>query len=384
MKKLIFKKFSKDLGKFFLLSSLSVTLIVWVIQAVNFLDLVTEDGHGFSIYFQYTLLSLPKIFSKILPFIYFASLFFIILKYENSNELIIFWTIGIKKIQFVNILIKFSIFYLILQIIFTTIIVPASLDKARSFIRSSNVDFFASIIKEKKFIDTVKNLTMFIEEKDKNGNLKNIFLKEKFGEDNSQIIYAQTGKVINKNNTNVLTLYDGKILNNENQKTTIIKFSKTELNLSRFSTKTTTTPKMQEMSTNELIACIFLLKNLSNSFFAKKFDKLSSNQNCQENKFKENIQEISKRIVVPLYIPILSLIASLVIIRSKDDYNFLKYKFLLFLFGVFVIIISEISIKYSSVSTFQNLLITLIPILLFIIIYIYFIKKFKMPNLANQ
>ena len=345
MKKLIFKKFSKDLGKFFLLSSLSVTLIVWVIQAVNFLDLVTEDGHGFSIYFQYTLLSLPKIFSKILPFIYFASLFFIILKYENSNELIIFWTIGIKKIQFVNILIKFSIFYLILQIIFTTIIVPASLDKARSFIRSSNVDFFGSIIKEKKFIDTVKNLTMFIEEKDKNGNLKNIFLKEKFGEDNSQIIYAQTGKVINRNNTNVLTLYDGKILNNENQKTTILKFSKTELNLSRFSTKTTTTPKMQEMSTNELIACIFLLKNLSNSFFAKKFDKLSSNQNCQENKFKENIQEISKRIVVPLYIPILSLIASLVIIRSKDDYNFLKYKFLLFLFGVFVIIISEISIK---------------------------------------
>ena len=384
MKKLIFKKFSKDLGKFFLLSSLSVTLIVWVIQAVNFLDLVTEDGHGFSIYFQYTLLSLPKIFSKILPFIYFASLFFIILKYENSNELIIFWTIGIKKIQFVNILIKFSIFYLILQIIFTTIIVPASLDKARSFIRSSNVDFFASIIKEKKFIDTVKNLTMFIEEKDKNGNLKNIFLKEKFGEDNSQIIYAQTGKVINRNNTNVLTLYDGKILNNENQKTTILKFSKTELNLSRFSTKTTTTPKMQEMSTNELIACIFLLKNLSNSFFAKKFDKLSSNQNCQENKFKENIQEISKRIVVPLYIPILSLIASLVIIRSKDDYNFLKYKFLLFLFGVFVIIISEISIKYSSVSTFQNLSITLIPILLFIIIYIYFIKKFKISNLANQ
>ena len=384
MKKLIFKKFSKDLGKFFLLSSVSVTVIVWVIQAVNFLDLVTEDGHGFIIYFQYTLLSLPKIFSKILPFIYFASLFFIILKYENSNELIIFWTIGIKKIQFVNILIKFSIFYLILQIIFTTIIVPASLDKARSFIRSSNVDFFASIIKEKKFIDTVKNLTMFIEEKDKNGNLKNIFLKEKFGENNSQIIYAQTGKIINRNNTNVLTLYDGKILNNENQKTTILKFSKIELNLSRFSTKTTTTPKMQEMSTNELIACIFLLKNLSNSFFAKKFDKLSSNQNCQENKFKENIQEISKRIVVPLYIPILSLIASLVIIRSKDDYNFLKYKFLLFLFGVFVIIISEISIKYSSVSTFQNLSITLIPILLFIIIYIYFIKKFKISNLANQ
>mgnify|MGYP000868784871 CR=1 FL=1 len=71
MKKLIFKKFAKDLTKFVLLASISVTLIVWVIQAVNFLDLVTEDGHGFKIYFLYTSLSLPKIFSKIIIFIFF-------------------------------------------------------------------------------------------------------------------------------------------------------------------------------------------------------------------------------------------------------------------------------------------------------------------------
>ena len=81
MKKLIFKKFAKDVFQFFLLVSISISLIVWVIQAVNFLDIVTEDGHGFKVYFLYTLLSLPKIFSKILPFIYFISLFYIFLKY---------------------------------------------------------------------------------------------------------------------------------------------------------------------------------------------------------------------------------------------------------------------------------------------------------------
>ena len=176
MKKLIFKKFAKVVFQFFLLVSISISLIVWVIQAVNFLDIVTEDGHGFRVYFLYTLLSLPKIFSKILPFIYFISLFYIILKYENENELIIFWTIGIKKIEFVNILLKFSIFYLLLQLLFTTYIVPTSLDKARSYIRGSNVDLFYSIIQEKKFIDVVKDLTIFVEEKDFNGDLKNIFL----------------------------------------------------------------------------------------------------------------------------------------------------------------------------------------------------------------
>ncbi len=163
MKKLIFKKFAKDVFQFFLLVSISISLIVWVIQAVNYLDIVTEDGHGFRVYFLYTLLSLPKIFSKIFPFIYFISLFYIILKYENDNELIIYWTIGIKKIEFVNVLLKFSIFYLILQLLLTTFLVPMTLDKARSFIRSSNVDLFSSIVQEKKFIDTVKDLKIFVE-----------------------------------------------------------------------------------------------------------------------------------------------------------------------------------------------------------------------------
>ena len=92
------------------------------------------------------------------------------MKYENENELIIFWTIGIKKIEFVNVLLKFSILYLILQLFFTTYIVPTTLDKARSYIRGSNVDLFSSIIQEKKFIDVVKDLTIFVESPDTSKN----------------------------------------------------------------------------------------------------------------------------------------------------------------------------------------------------------------------
>ena len=53
MKKIIFKNFLRETTIFFLLSCSSVALIVWVIQAVNYLGFVTEDGHGFKIYFLY-------------------------------------------------------------------------------------------------------------------------------------------------------------------------------------------------------------------------------------------------------------------------------------------------------------------------------------------
>ena len=73
MKKLIFRNLLKDVSNFFIVAAISISIIIWVIQAVNYLDFVAEDGHSFKVYFMYTLLSLPKIVSRILPFIFFIS-----------------------------------------------------------------------------------------------------------------------------------------------------------------------------------------------------------------------------------------------------------------------------------------------------------------------
>ena len=71
MEKLIFRKFIYDVLIFFLVLSISLTLIVWVIQAVNYLDFVSEDGHSFFVYFRYISLILPKIFYMLLTHIGF-------------------------------------------------------------------------------------------------------------------------------------------------------------------------------------------------------------------------------------------------------------------------------------------------------------------------
>ena len=124
MKKLLFQKFISDTFKFFIIISLSIGLIVWVIQAVGFLDFVTEDGHGLLVYFSYTLLNFPKIIHRILPFVFFISLFYTIHQYEIKNELVIFWTNGIKKIDFIKVVITYSIFILLLQIILGAFVSP--------------------------------------------------------------------------------------------------------------------------------------------------------------------------------------------------------------------------------------------------------------------
>ena len=85
MKKILFRKFIFDCTAFFLISLISASTIVWVFQAVNFLDLMVEDGRDFFLYLNYTLLNFPKIISKLYPFALFFSFFYVISKYEINN-----------------------------------------------------------------------------------------------------------------------------------------------------------------------------------------------------------------------------------------------------------------------------------------------------------
>ena len=102
MKKLIFRKFIKDISFFFVLMCITLGLIVWTLQAVNYLDFVTQDGHGLKTYFAYTIFNFPKIIHRIIPFIFFITLFYLLTNYEHKNELSIFWINGVSKIDFTN------------------------------------------------------------------------------------------------------------------------------------------------------------------------------------------------------------------------------------------------------------------------------------------
>jgi len=374
MEKLIFKKIVKDVSLFLFVSITCVATIVWIIQAVNYLDLVSEDGHSLKVYFFYTLFSLPKILSNILPFMFMIALFYIIINYELNNELIIYWINGITKLNFINVIIKISIFYFFIQILLTSTIVPYSLDKARSYFRTSNIDLFSSIIKEKKFIDTVEDLTIFVEKKE-NNFLENIIIKEKINENQSQIIVAQNGIIKNSNDTSTkIILNNGKIINTENNKQNIIDFSKFTLDLNKFSTNTITNPKTQEMTTSKLIKCV---KEVDN--FKKMNQTTHKNffEGCSSRITNAINEEFLKRFLAPIFILIIGLTSSLIIMSSKDQNNYKLKNFFKFFFGVIVIVISEVILSSSIKNLNQMIMYFLIPFSIFISMYFYIFINYK-------
>ena len=372
MNKLLFRKLSLDIIYFFLATSLSITLIIWVIQAVNFLDIVSEDGHSLKVYFAYSILSLPKIFSRILIFIFFISCFYIINKYEENNEILVFWTNGIKKISVINFILRFSILFIIFQLFLSLYLVPFTQNLSRIYLKNSNVDFLPSLITEKKFINVFKNLTIFIDSYDQKGNIKKIYINEKINSDSSKIIVAENGKIQKIEDQFIIKLFNGSIINSDENKFYNMNFKETEYDLSNFSAKTVTVQKVQQEKSLNLFYCVY-------DFYLK---QKKDNKICPR-KIESITEEIYKRTVIPLYILILSLISSSLLIKPKSNKYLKYYKSFVFLFGFLFIIFSQMGSKFVTQNLINDLLVLASPIIFVAIFYLTILIKtnFKLKYL---
>jgi len=365
MKKLIFRKFTQDTLVFFATSVLIMALIVWTLQAVNYFDFVTQDGHGLKVYFFYTILNFPKIVHRILPFIFFLSLFYTIVNYELKNELSIFWVNGISKIKFTNKIISFSLVIMIFQILLGSYVSPASQLKAREYLKNSNVDFFTSLIQEGKFINVVKGLTIFINNKNADGSYSDIYLDDST-KNYSKMIYAKYGFIFDDKEKKIFKLFNGKVINNEQTKINTFEFDQIDFNLADFSTNTITEPKVQELGSLSLLSCFFFSK-----------DKNINKFKCEDSILKEMKQELLKRLYKPLYIPIISILCCFLIIASKSSTSYEKNKKIIFALTFILLVLSETSLRYSASSNLSMIIYLIGPWVMFVAAYTLFYRRVK-------
>jgi lipopolysaccharide export system permease protein len=367
----IYKYLTVEIFKNFITILLTFTAIAWTVRAVNFLDLMIEDGYTATIYFKYSLLNISTIASRFVPLSLLLSLIISISKFERQQELLILWTVGLNKIKIINIFFLISFFITLLQIMLGLIINPYVLNKSRTLLREGEHKQINSILKSNDFSDTFKGITFYIDKKNSNNELINIFIKDtgatlntlisEVGNSNDTTIFAKKGYVVK----NKLILFNGTIQTLDKKK--IIKnidFEKTELNISNLSTRTITKPKIQETSSYILFNC-FLGKNLNKNW-----------QNCSfKNNKKIVIESLSRRVGMPLYIPLITMIASFLLInKRKRENNFLN-KYIIFGFAFIILIFAEILLKYSGFSLMNFAIYFLSPVILSVALYLLLIKK---------
>ena len=332
-------------------------LIIWITQAVRLLDLIGEEGNSIKTYFLYALSVMPKYFSKISIVIFFISFFVTVIKFQEHNELNALWFSGLEKKKFINYLLKSSILIIAILIIVRSLIIPYFSNYSRYLLLSAGVGAIGPLIKQNNFNNPLKKITIYVGKKNQINELEDIILFEDDANIKKTII-AKSGVVINENNKNLLVLVEGSIQEErKDKKISILDFDKITLDLSQYSKKTVEYYKFNEILFLELV-------------------KRANNKN--DAQLSNIVGELNDRIVMPLFIPSLVLLACLLIITNKEIINNNFIKLIIFSYGILIIIISEILLDFSSKNINWGLFLYVSPILFLIINWLllnYFLKR---------
>ena len=370
----IYQNFLIDILKTFFIILFGLSIIAWTVRAVNFLDLIVESGYSVTTYFHYSFLNLFGIITKFIPLSFLLSLVFFIIKQTQEKEFLILWTSGVKKTKIVNLLFTISIIVLFIYITFAALLTPYSLNKSRLLLSKDGFNSFLPTIRIQQFSDSFKGFTFIVDKKVKN-EIKNVFIHDSSNtlknivsntmSGQSTTIVAKEGIVEEK----TMLLFNGQIISTDKNKfeSNVIKFEQLNINLKNLETDTIKDPKLQETSTISLAKCIV---------------KPSKEEtiNCKENTKKEIITVLNRRLVLPLYIPIISLLSSFLLIKVHSKKSFFLNKYSVFLYSFLILLYAELIIRYTGISKIANIVFFVSPIVLIPIIYIFL--SFKLSKEA--
>ena len=364
----IYHNYFLEIFKTFFTIITGLCLIALTVRAVNFLDLIVDNGYSLSTYFNYSILNIFGIAPKFFPIAFLISIVIFIFKHNNNGEFIILWSTGVKKIVIVNLLLLVSVCTIALYLIFSVYLTPMALNKSRQMLSQSQFNSFLPTIRSKQFSDSFKGLTFFVEEKI-NNEVKNIFLHDignnlknlssNTSQINSTTITAEKGVVEKKS----LFLINGEIIsNNRSNKSEIVKFQQLNINLDNLATTVIKQPKLQETSTFVLLKCFVKNNNL---------------KICKGETKKEIIPILVRRLILPIYIPVFCLICSFLFFKNE---NHILQKVSIFTTNLVILIFIELMLKYTGTNYFLTLFYTMIPLLIIVTIYPLLFYKFSKKN----
>jgi len=334
------------------------SLIIWLMQAVRLLDLVYQDGNTFFVYIQYTIFQLPKIISRISIIIFFITIFWTISNLEDSNEIKTISFFGINpKVLFFK-FVKFSLFFAFILILFRAFIVPYFNNKSKELLLGEGIGSFSSLIRKNNFNNPAAGTTIYVEEKNKIGELKNIILFQKNEVNKSRIIIAKDGIVTKVKNESYFITENGILQETDiNGNISQLNFDKITTDLKSFKKKNADYYKIQELFFLEL-----LNKFLNDKDIGQKLGSLS---------------ELLKIFLAPLIIPSLLLLVSKLFLSKEYKINKKIIKIYLCAVGFFLLFILEYLLSYTSKKIFFGYAVFFYLVSLFILNLYIANKSFK-------
>lgn len=192
----------------FLVTTLALSGIIWLTQALREMDLMTSQGQTVWIFMKITGLTMPFLLMNIAPIALVFALIYTLNKLNGDSEMAVLSASGASSWLVLRPLLILSLLITLFSYATSTTLAPQSFRMLRQLVTQVRTDLIANIVKEGSFT-SMQNITFHFRQRGKTGELQGLFFEDKRNKDFTQNYLAEEGRIVETKFGTVLLMRRG-------------------------------------------------------------------------------------------------------------------------------------------------------------------------------
>jgi len=160
------------------LVTLSLTSIIWLTQALRFIDFIVSRGISFGSFIELTLLLIPSLLLFVLPFGLLCAVLYVYYRLMMDSEILVLSSAGLSRFQLAKPALNIGIIVTLIAYGISLYILPVSYRQFKDMQAFLRDNYASLLLQEEVFNSPVEGLTVYIHERDKSGILRGIIVHD--------------------------------------------------------------------------------------------------------------------------------------------------------------------------------------------------------------
>lgn len=175
----------------------SLTGVIWLTQSLRLLDVIITQGQNGLTYVVFAGLVIPSVLSLTLPVAFFCAVLYTLNRLGGDHELVVLSATGLSIWSLVRPLLTLALCVMAGVYLINLWLMPAANTKLKDQIMEIRADLAATMLKEGAFSNPIRGLTVYIRDRDANGDMRGILVHDS-RDVNSPITYMAEGGALVK------------------------------------------------------------------------------------------------------------------------------------------------------------------------------------------
>lgn len=218
----------------FLFATAVVTMIVWLTQSLQRIDLIVEHGQTLAVFGWLTLLIIPSLLAVIIPFGLFAAAIFALHRLHSDSEIAVMFAAGVSRAAVARPILLIALIGALATLWINVDLMPRSYRALKREIADIRADFVSSVLRSGEFITVSDGFTVYVDDAEPGGRFSGLLIHDYRDGGPAETYMARRGLIQETGIGPVLHLTNGNIqrVSPKTGEVEIVVFNRTAISLS--------------------------------------------------------------------------------------------------------------------------------------------------------